>query len=75
MHMQAKFLIAWNYRSSPWAFFAIKNGESLKVDKVQQMMCTICLTNMVPPTLIDKKTKGEKNICAHNKSYGIGFMK
>ncbi len=62
MHMQANFLIAWNYRSSPWAFFVIKNGESLKGDKVQQMMCTIYLTNMVPPTLIEKKTKGGKKI-------------
>jgi hypothetical protein len=38
------------------------------------MMCTICLTNMVPPTLIEKKTKGGKKNCAYNKSYGIGFM-
>jgi len=75
MHMQAKFLIAWNYKSSPWALFVINNDESLKGDKVQQMMCTICLTNMVLPTLIEKKTKGEFIFFAYNKSYGIGFMK
>ncbi len=74
MHMQANFLIAWNYRSNPWAFFVINNVESLKGDKVQQMMCTICLTNMVPPTLIEKIQRGKNNY-AYNKSYEIGFMK
>ncbi len=72
--MQANFLIAWNYRSNPWAFFVINNVESLKGDKVQQMMCTICLTNMVPPTLIEKIQRGKNNY-AYNKSYEIGFMK
>ncbi len=59
---QAKFQNAWNYKSSFQALFVVNDGENLKNDQMQQMRCTSFFPNMVPPTLIEKRKKGEKGI-------------
>jgi hypothetical protein len=43
-------------------------------DKIQQLRCNICFPHVVPPSLIEKKTKGKKGIIAY-KSCGISYMK
>lgn len=44
-------------------------------DKIQQLRCNICFPRVLPPSLIEKKTKGKKGIITYNKSYGISSMK
>jgi hypothetical protein len=59
---QTTFWNVWNYKSSFWALFVINDGENLKSDIVQQMICTSFFPNMVPTTLIEMKKKGKKGI-------------
>jgi hypothetical protein len=75
LHKQAKFWATWSRKFDPWVFFVVNNGEVLNCDKIQQLRCNICFPHVVPPSLIQKKTKGKKGIVAYNKSCGIGFMK
>jgi hypothetical protein len=50
-------------------------GDALSVDKVQQLKCSICFPNVVPTTLIKKKTRGKKGIITYNKGYGTDSIK
>jgi hypothetical protein len=53
----------------------MNSGDSVSVDKVQQLKCSICFINVVPTTLTKKKTKGKKEIITYNKNYGIDNIK
>jgi hypothetical protein len=75
LHKHAKFWATWSRKFDPWAFFVVNNGEVPNCDKIQQLKCNICFPHVVPPSLIEKKTKGKKAIIAYNKFYGIGSMK
>ncbi len=53
----------------------MNNGDLPNCDQVQQLKCFVCFPNVVPPSLIEKKTKGKKGIIAYNTSFGICSMK
>jgi hypothetical protein len=56
-------------------FFVVNNGGFPNCDQVQQLKCFICFPNVVPPSLIKKKTKREKGIIVYNSSFGTSSMK
>jgi hypothetical protein len=56
-------------------FFVVNDGGFPNYDQVQQLKCFICFPDVIPPSLIKKKTKGEKGIIAYNTSFGTGSMK
>jgi hypothetical protein len=53
----------------------MNNGDLPNCDQVQQLRFFICFPNVVPPSLIEKKTKGKNGIIAYNTSFGINSMK
>ncbi len=53
----------------------MNDGEVPNCHKIQQLRYNICFPHVVSPSLIEKKTKGKKEIIAYNKSCGIGSMK
>jgi hypothetical protein len=75
LHKQAKFLVGFVRRSSPWAFFVANTSDEPNCNVVQQMKCSFCYPHEVPQSQFDKKTKGKKRICAYNKSFGTSALK
>ncbi len=59
-HQQAKFWATYSYKSIPWAFFLIQNGNIPHSDQVQQFKCIICVPHVIPPALIEKNKKKKK---------------
>ncbi len=53
----------------------MNNGDLPNCDQVQQLRCFVCFPNVVHPSLIEKKTKGEKGIIVYNTSFGTSSMK
>jgi hypothetical protein len=75
LQKQAKFWATRSCKFDPWVFVVVNNGEVLNCDKIQQLICNICFSHVVPLSFIENKTKGKKGIITYNKFCGTGFMK
>jgi hypothetical protein len=75
LHKQAKFWVGYGQKCIPWAFFVVNNGDLPNCDQVQQLSCFICFPNVVPPSLIENKTKRKRGIISYNTSFGTSSMK